>query len=77
MTLKRMLALCGVLVILSLAMGMMPAEVSAQAPTNQSVRDSMAGVEKDEDKGAGGPSKPQMALGIGSFIVMVIVVKWL
>lgn len=88
MTLKRTLALCAALVVLCLTLGMLPDEAYAQSDsgsaqaidrdlvTKQSVRDSMAGIEKEEDDD-GGPSRTQMALGVGSVIVMIIVVKWL
>ena len=89
MTVKRMFALLAVLVVLCLTIGMMPDEVYAQnnagpadslerdLVTKQSVRDTMAGVKKKEEDAGLGPSKAQMALGVGSFIVMIIVVKWL
>ena len=90
MTVKRMLALCAVLVILCLTIGMMPDGVYAQTDsdaakaidkdraTKKGVRNSLAsGKKRDEDEDSLNPSKAQMAIGVGSFIVMIIVVKWL
>ena len=90
MTVKRMLALCAVLVVLCLTIGMMPDEVYAQTDSDSAkaidkssaskkgVRNALAGGKKeDDDKDNLSPSKAQMAVGIGSFIVMIIVVKWL
>ncbi len=68
MTVKRMLALCAVVVVLCLTLGMMPNTVYAQGDS-----DASKGDDDDDLK----PSKAQMALGIGSFVVMIIVVKWL
>ena len=70
MTVKRMLALCAVLVVLCLTIGMMPDEVYAQSDSNAAKAD-------DDNKDSLTPSKAQMAVGVGSFIVMIIVVKWL
>ncbi len=89
MTVKRMLALCAVVVVLCLTLGMMPDTVHAQTDTDASkaidkdlatkkgVRNSLAGGKKDDDDDDLKPSKAQMVLGIGSFVVMIIVVKWL
>ena len=89
MTVKRMLALCAALVILCLTIGMMPDEVYAQndsdsakaidkdRATKKGVRNSLASGKKGDDEDNLNPSKAQMAVGIGSFIVMIIVVKWL
>ncbi len=89
MTAKRMLGLCAALVVLCLAIGMMPDEVYAQndsaaanavdkdRATKKGVRDSLADGRKKSDDEPGPPNKAQMAVGIGSFIVMIIVVKWL
>lgn len=72
MTVKRMLALCAALVILCLTIGMMPDEVYAQNNSGAA-----ASRNKGDDEDNLNPSKAQMAVGIGSFIVMIIVVKWL
>ncbi len=84
-----MLALCATLVVLCLTMGMMPEMVYAQgdsdatkaidrdSATKKGVRNSLASGKKDDDDDGLNPTKAQMALGIGSFIVMIIVVKWL
>ena len=89
MTAKRMLALCAALVVLCLAMGMMPEEAYAQGDSDSAkaidkdraskkgVRYSLASGKDDEDDDGLAPSKAQMAVGLGSFIVMIIVVKWL
>lgn len=87
MTAKRMLALCAAIVVLCLAMGMMPEEAYAQGDSDSAkaidkdraskkgVRNSLASGKDDDD--SLNPSKAQMAVGVGSFIVMIIVVKWL
>ena len=73
-----------------LTLGMVPGTVHAQTDTDASkaidkdlatkkgVRNSLAGGKKDDDEeDERKPSKAQMALGLGSFVVMIIVVKWL
>jgi len=84
-----MVALCAVVVVLCLTLGMMPDTVYAQfdsdaakaidkdRATKKGVRNSLASGKEGDDDDDLKPSKAQMALGIGSFVVMIIVVKWL
>ena len=88
MTVKRVLAVCAVCAILCMTLGIFSQVADAQDSSaaksvdrdlamRRGVSGSLAsGDKQDEDKGKG-PTKPQMAVGIGSFIVMIIVVKWL
>ncbi len=67
MTAKIIMVLCAALLVFCIALGALPDEVYAQGAS---------GDQDDEAKGVP-PTKTQMAIGIGSFIIMIIVVKWL
>ena len=91
MTKKKLLALCTLCALLCFAFGVLSGTVFAQGDsdsakaidkdraTKKGVSNSLASgkKEKEGDDGPSPPTKPQMALGAGSFIVMIIVVKWL
>ena len=88
MTAKRIIVLCAALVVFCFGLGLLPDDVYAQGdsasstsndsglPTVQGLARRNLNEDEDEDKGAP-PTKVQMALGVGSFIIMIIVVKWL
>ena len=77
MTAKRMIILCAAVVVICLGVGLLPDDAYAQgSASRRGVSDSLAGGNPNEGKGTP-PTKTQIALGVGSFIVMIIVVKWL
>ena len=85
---KRIFALCALLLIFCLAMGTFVELADAQQTgkktqgldkklaTKRGISDSLASGKDDEDTGDG-PSRLQIGVGLGSFVVAYIVVKWL
>lgn len=86
MTAKRIIVLCAALVVFCFGLGSLPDDVYAQGDSASSTSNddglptvqglARRNLNEEEDKGTP-PTKVQMALGIGSFIIMIIVVKWL
>lgn len=88
MTRKKLLAAVALCALLCLCVGLVNGSVYAQADNDaakrvdkdiankRGVAESLAPVKKKGD-GEGGTTKTQMAIGFGSIIVMIIVVKWL
>ena len=88
MTLQRMGALMALLLIAILGVGvfseMAYAQDSTEAKGNdkstgskQGFNESLSSAEDSELANADGATKTQMAIGAGSFVVMIIVLKWL
>jgi len=83
---KRILALLALCVLMTLVLGISSDTALAQdnaksknvdksVATRKGVKGSLADGKKDEE--AEGPSKTQMAIGVGSIFVMIAVMKWL
>lgn len=76
MTVKRIVVLCAALAALCFALGSLPDDVHAAGTGEDLVtRRGLATGNPNEGKGTP-PTKTQMAIGFGSFVVMIIVVKW-
>ncbi len=84
MTAKRIVVLGAALVVLCFALALLPDDVYAQRPSMSDGDDGgglitqrgLATGKLNEGKGVP-PTPVQMGLGIGSVVVMIIVVKWL
>ena len=76
MTAKRMIVLCAAVLVFCFVLGLLSDDAYAQGDPTKRGTDSLASGNPNEGKGTP-PTKVQMALGVGSFIVMIIVVKWL
>ncbi len=83
MTAKRIIVLCAALVVVCIGLGSLPDDVYAQRDSayaedggGLTQRKGLATGNPNEGKGVP-PTKVQMGLGIGSVIIMIIVVKWL
>ncbi len=76
MTAKRIIVLCAALVLLCFALGSQSDDVYAQGAKGLVTQKGLASGNPNEGKGVP-PTKTQMALGFGSVVVMIIVVKWL
>lgn len=80
MTARRTIMLCAALLVLCLALGSLPdaAYAASGGGTGEGLtaRKGLATGNPNEGKGTP-PTRTQMAIGFGSFIVMIIVVKWL
>lgn len=90
MSARKLLALCALCVLFCFSFGLVSDVAFAQndskstknidkdLATKKGVANSLAsGKKKEEGEDDLNPNKAQMALGVGSFIVMIIVVKWL
>ena len=69
MAAKRILVLCAAVVVCCFTIGMLADEAHAQSDS-----DSAKAIDKDAGPG---PTKLQMAVGIGSCVVAFVVMKWL
>lgn len=84
MTAKRIIVLCAAIVVLCIALGSLSDDVYAQRDSafaegggkDLIQRTGLATGNPNEGKGVP-PTKVQMAIGVGSFIIMIIVLKWL
>lgn len=82
MTVTKLIVLGALCLVLCLAVGLIASPVHAQdGDQNLAKRQGLKGAlqtnaKKDED-GKDGPTKLQMAVGVGSIFVMIAVVKWL
>lgn len=86
---KRVLALCALVGIFCLATGTFVELVDAQKDTKQvqgldkglatkrGISDSLTTKTKSEEEESTHPTRLQMGVGVGSFVVAYIVVKWL
>lgn len=86
---KRVLALCALVGIFGLATGTFVELVDAQKDTKQvqgldkglatkkGISDSLTTKTKSEEEESTRPTRLQMGVGVGSFVVAYIVVKWL
>ena len=89
MSVKRFFALCALCVIFCFTFGLVSDLAYAQTDsdsakaidkdraTKKGIRNSLASGNDDDEEDDRTPTKPQMALGIGSVIVAYIVFKWL
>lgn len=89
MSTRKLLALCALCVLFCFAFGLVSDVAFAQKDsdsakaidkdraTKKGVANSLASGNKDDEEEDLGPTKGQMFLGAGSFVVMIIVVKWL
>lgn len=89
MTTQKLLALCTLCAILCLALGMFAHVAHAQNDSNAAkdfdkvtarkttVGEALSTEEPTKKGDKSGPTPVQMAIGVGSVIVAIIVVKWL
>lgn len=82
MTVAKVLAIAALCLVICLIMGVAvtPAAAQGDGDKNLAQRKGVAGSLQTSAKPEGdkkGPSKLQMAVGVGSIFVMIAVVKWL